>query len=218
MTVPANRIGPEDPTAAPGRRRSWGAFVSAALSAAIAALIVPPGASALAQDASGEPVVSEVPDACELLVREDVSELLGEEVGEGERYDVSGFPCVYRGASGRRLTLVAHLGRGAEIEGTQPGKELEYCEAEVVREVDGLGVAGALYRGTKETAGCGGHTLWVSTGVRFVGKIHPEQLREVDRRFHFVLSLEPAADEAERAAVLAEAAGRALARLRDRAR
>ena len=193
------------------------ALRTATVSLAVAFLTALTFAIACAQEAdepSGGPLVTEVPNACELLLRADAAELLGEEVGEGERYDVSGFPCVYRTASGRTLALVAHLGTGVALEGTQPAIALEHCGAEVVRELDDLGADAALFRATKKESGCGGHTLRVATDVRFRGKIHPDQLREVDRRFHLVLSMEPEPDEGDLAAVLKEAAQRALVRLR----
>lgn len=203
-----------------------GAFAlrTTTLSLAVAFLTALSFAVACAQEAdepsgdepSGdEPVVTEVPNTCELLVRSDVSELLDEEVGEGARHDVSGLPCVYHSSSGRQLVLAAHLARGSDLEGTQPGITLEHCGAEVVREFDDLGVEAALFRDTKKEFGCGGHTLRVVTDVRFRGKVHPDQLREVERQFHLTLSMEPARDEEEMVRVLEEAANRALARLRN---
>ena len=175
--------------------------------------------TALAQEggATGAPLVTEVPDLCELLTPADASELLKEETGEGQRHDATGFPCQYRAESGRRLTVVAHLGTGPGLEGTQPKIMLDYCRAQVVREYDDLGVAAVLYRGIREdTPGCGGHTLWVATGVRFRGKTNPHVAREREGQFHLLVTVDRVSSEKERVQILRQAARSVLDELRER--
>lgn len=158
-------------------------------------------------------LVTEVPNACELLTRADAAELLGEEVGEGSRYDVAGFPCTYASAADRRLSVVLHIGPGATLEGTQLGIEVEYCDADAVRELDDLGLEAVLFRSANEKCG-EGYRLWVATDVRFRGKTNPELIRETRGQFHVALSVEPAASVEERVRILRAAAERVLARLR----
>lgn len=192
------------------------AVVKILVAALALAPLLPRSAYAQGGDAPGTPVITEVPDACDLLTRSDVAELLGEKVGEGTRHDVAGYPCQYSTSSGRRLTIVAHLGSGPELEGTQPGIQLAYCEAEVVRQIEDLGLDAALFRGTRDdVSGCDATTLWVATNVRFSGKTNPDLVRQIEGQFHLVLTLEPADSESQRIAVLREAAHRVIERLRE---
>lgn len=177
-----------------------------------AGLLGPPSVGAQEEEA---PVHTEVPDACELLGRSEAAELLGEEVGEGERIDTAGFPCVYRTPSGRQLSIVVHIGRGPTLGGTQPGIELEYCRAEAVQEFDELGLGAVLFRNANETCG-NGDRLWVPTGVRFRGRTNPDLVREINGQFHLMLSIEPVESVDERFAILRSAARTVLDRLRGR--
>lgn len=180
-----------------------------------------PAAASAARPDTGS-VVTEVPDACELLTAADAAELLGEEVAEPHSADIAGLGnCAYRAeASGRQLALILQLGRDDTVEGTQLDMNLEYCGAEVVARPDSLGRAAALYRSSEEPCGRS-VTLWVATGLGFEGKPNPDLLRPVTGRLQLVLAGNPDPEEGARPdaalPVLREAAERALVRLTDRA-
>lgn len=166
-----------------------------------------------AGEESTGPVLTEVPDPCEILTRADAEALLGEPVGEGMSFDAGGWNCVYdTGAPRRRLVFDMYVGRDATVESTQVGMTIEACGAEVAARYPDLGTDAALYRNTN--AECGIETfLWVATGVRFQGKMWPGMARETRGQIHLNIFLSPAGDEFSASEVMRGAARRALARL-----
>lgn len=180
-----------------------------------------PAAASAARADTGS-VVTEVPDACELLTPADAAELLGDEVTDPYTADIAGLGnCAYRAeATGRQLALILQLGRDDSVEGTQLAMNLEYCGAEVAARPDSLGRAAALYRSPEEPCGRS-MTLWVATGLGFEGKPNPDLLRPVTGRLQLVLAGDSDPEEGARPdaglPMLREAAERALVRLTDRA-
>lgn len=164
-------------------------------------------------DRSGSPELTEPPDACALLTRNDAAEVLGAPVGSGRSADVSGLGnCAYRTETGEQVALIVQLGRDDSVDGTQLAMSFEYCGTRAVARPDGLGRAAALFESPAEPCGRG-LTLWVATGLGFEGRTHPDLVRPVRGRIHLALSRDPPGDVEVTLPLLRDAAERVLARL-----
>lgn len=222
LLVLAGCGGDPDPANAPARDAEASAPVAAAgatepsAPAALEAAADKAGRSApAAKERHAQAVLREIPNTCALLTAADVSELLGEPVGEGWSQDIASLHnCVWQTSSGQRqLVLVAHLGPDASVEDTQAGIWFRHCNARVVTSIEDLGVAGALFRSPPDPC-TENLSLWVATDVHFEGKTNPDLIRTVKGRIHLVIHLRPPGDASSSLPVLRSAAERALAGLR----